>query len=382
VRATIKVDQPGQYWFPISHWSEQGVPGGRMVFGPDTTEGQIASDLAPGAPTAVLAGKTSEDMAAEILRGALHREYVDGYLFIEGVDVGTVVKQAVDEFTSPEGSFAGSMLLLGAKNAAGTGFILNADSVFISSAPGGSAVQSLRSLELRTNESYQAIQRIDQVFEGFAETSTLVVVNDVIVGTRATNDGSIGALTFQADTFSFIDPNSGDPIYPLQYGTDNRLRLRDVLIDDAEVLDDLVVAGRSIKKSAVSKTAFQITIGTVACPQAATTTVVTVNVNKEEDDSILRILFFGTFKSQDDIRFTGTFLVGNTPYPAGKVNLIMDLANSQGEMPITPFRFLPGLPKGQYAVQFRVLNQEDDAGDLIVQAGAALEVTELKHAAI
>lgn len=382
VRTTIKVEQPGQYWFPISHWSEQGVPGGRMVFGPDTTEGQIASDLAPGAPTAVLAGKTSQDMAAEILRGALWREYTDGLLYIEGRDVGTVVREAVDEFTSPEGSFAGSMLLLGAKNAAGTGFTLNADTVFISAAPGGSAVTSLRSLELRTNGNYQALQRIDQLVEGFAETSTLLVVNNVVTGIRNTNDGSTGALTFQADVFSFVDPNGGNPKYPIRYGTDGQLVLEDIVIRNANVLGDLVVAGRSIKKSAVSKTAFQITTGTVACPQAATTTVVTVNVNKEEDDSILRILFFGTFKSQDDIRFTGTFLVGNTPYPAGKVNLIMDLANSQGEMPITPFRFLPGLTKGQYAVQFRVLNQEDDAGDLIVQAGAALEVTELKHAAI
>lgn len=354
----------------------------RRILGPFVANGLVASDLAPGAPTAVLAAKTSEDMAAEILRGALWREYTDGLLYIEGRDVGTVVREAVDEFTSPEGSFAGSMLLLGAKNAAGTGFILNADTVFISAAPGGSAVTSLRSLELTTQGNYQAIQRIDQLVEGFAETSTLLVVNNVVTGIRNTNDGSIGALTFQADVFSFVDPNGGNPKYPIRYGLDGQLVLEDIVIRNANVLGDLVVAGRSIAKSAVSKTAFQITTGTVACPQAATTTVVTVNVNKEEDDSILRILFFGTFKSQDDIRFTGTFLVGNTPYPAGKVNLIMDLANSQGEMPITPFRFLPGLPKGQYSVQFRVLNQEDDAGDLIVQAGAALEVTELKHAAI
>lgn len=218
-----------------------------------STATSVAGGLAPNAPTAVLAAKTSEDMAAEILRGALHREYVDGYLFIEGVDVGTVVKQAVDEFTNPEGSFAGSMQLLGAKNAAGTGFILNADTVFVSASPGGSAVTSLRDIELRSDASYQAVQRIDKVVEGFAETSTLVVVNDVVVGVRATNDGSVGALTFQADAFSFVDRNGGQPRYPIRYGTDGILVLEDIVIRNAEVLGDLIVGTRSIRDNNVTR---------------------------------------------------------------------------------------------------------------------------------
>ena len=51
VRTTITVDAPGQYWFPISHWSAQGVPGGRLVYGPEAVEGQIAGDVSPNAPS-------------------------------------------------------------------------------------------------------------------------------------------------------------------------------------------------------------------------------------------------------------------------------------------------------------------------------------------
>ena len=213
----------------------------------------LASDLAPGAPTAVLAAKTSEDMAAEMLRGALWREYTDGLLYIGGRDVGTVVQEAVEQFTDPEGSFVGSMQLLGGKNAAGTGFILNADTVFVSASPGESAVTSLRDIELRSDTSYQAVQRLDKVVEGFAETSTLVVVNDVVTGIRNTNDGSIGALTFQADVFSFVSRNGGQPRYPIRYGTDGILVLEDIVIQNANVLGDLIVGTRSIKDNNVTR---------------------------------------------------------------------------------------------------------------------------------
>ena len=218
-----------------------------------STATSIAGALAPGAPTAVLAAKTSEDMAAEMLRGALWREYTDGLLYIGGRDVATVVQEAVEQFTDPEGSFVGSMQLLGGRNAAGTGFILNADTVFVSASPGGSVVTSLRDIELRSDASYQAVQRIDKVVEGFAETSTLVVVNDVVVGVRATNDGSVGALTFQADAFSFVDRNGGQPRYPIRYGTDGILVLEDIVIRNAQVLGDLIVGTRSIRDNNVTR---------------------------------------------------------------------------------------------------------------------------------
>nr|WP_315051351.1 phage tail protein [uncultured Brevundimonas sp.] len=218
-----------------------------------STATSIAGGLAPGAPTAVLAAKTSEDMAAEMLRGALWREYTDGLLYIGGRDVATVVQEAVEQFTDPEGSFVGSMQLLGGRNAAGTGFILNADTVFVSASPGGSAVTSLRNIELRSDASYQAVQRLDKVVEGFAETSTLVVVNDVVVGVRATNDGSVGALTFQADAFSFVDRNGGQPRYPIRYGTDGILVLEDIVIRNAQVLGDLIVGTRSIRDNNVTR---------------------------------------------------------------------------------------------------------------------------------
>lgn len=236
-------------WRSSDNWHSGWV----IVRGVEVPSGLVASDLAPGAPTAVLAARTSEDMAAEMLRGALWREYTDGLLYIEGRDVGTVVREAVDQFTDPEGSFAGSMQLLGGRNAAGTGFILNADTVFVSASPGESAVTSMRDIELRTDASYQAVQRLDKVVEGFAETSTLVVVNDVVVGVRATNDGSVGALTFQADAFSFVDRNGGQPRYPIRYGTDGILVLEDIVIRNAQVLGDLIVGTRSIRDNNVTR---------------------------------------------------------------------------------------------------------------------------------
>lgn len=204
-----------------------------------TTLAYIASDVAPGAPIALLAAANTDQLAEELLRGVLFRAYADARLYLAGQPISTVVSELVEQVITADGSLVQKMNLLGARNADGTGFNLAADRVFISAEPGGgSEVVSVRSLQLTTADLNAFIESRFRVSEEGAEAATLLSVNGRVIGTRTTNDGTIGSFQVQTDVFAFVDPDGANPVVPFSYGTDNILRLTDTIING-----DLIVTG-------------------------------------------------------------------------------------------------------------------------------------------
>ncbi|MFN7110330.1 MAG: phage tail protein [Brevundimonas sp.] len=252
----------------------------------------VAGDLAPGAPTAILAAQNTDLIAAEMLRGALYRSYTDGLLYLDGQPVATLFQSLSEQVIDDLGSFAGTLDLLGATNTAGTGFIMNADSVFLPSTEGGGQVQSLRSLQLTTTQNVQEIQELQTLTDGFASSSTLLVVNDVITGIVNQNDGSVGSLLFQADVLAFADPNGGVVTYPFSYGLDNVLRLRDTIVHG-----DLVVEGTLTNAALVRNTITGMVVADT--PGVVTLTGVTAKLVQEvwiavqNQNSPVKVMFAG-----------------------------------------------------------------------------------------
>lgn len=256
----------------------------------------VASDVAPGAPIQVLAALNSQQIAEEILRGALWRSYSDALLYFEGHPVATYISSLSQQFTDLEGSTAQVLSLIGAKNQAGTGFILNIDSVLIPNAAGGGSVTSFRELSLTTDQNKQAIQTLQQVTDGFAESTTLLTVEkngrQVVTGIRNTNDGTIGTLQFQADTFAFVDPNGGSRRVPFSYGTDNLLRLTDTRVEG-----DLIVTGsifnEKLAANQITGLAANSSTGTVQLNGITPTTVIDVWIDVAKADSPVKVSFRG-----------------------------------------------------------------------------------------
>ena len=272
----------GPTWRPVQPSPWQEVSTGTV----------LAGDLAPGAPTAILAAQHTDLIAAEMLRGSLYRSYTDGLLHLEGQPVATLFQQLSDQVVDDLGSFAGTLTLLGAKNTAGTGFNIAADSVFLPAAGGGGQVQSLRSLQLTTAANTQEIQQLLTLTDGFASSSTLLVVNDVITGIVNQNDGSTGSLLFQADVFAFADPNGGVVTYPFSYGVDNILRLTDVIVHG-----DLVVEGTLTNKALVRNTITGLVVadtqGVVTLTGTTAKMVQELWISVQNDGSPVKVMFSG-----------------------------------------------------------------------------------------
>lgn len=252
----------------------------------------IAGDLAPGAPTAVLAAQHTDLIAAEMLRGALYRSYTDGLLYLEGQPVATLFQSLSEQVTDELGSFAGTLNLLGAKNEAGTGFIIAADQVFLPAADTGGQVTSLRGLQLTTATNTQSISQLFSVTDRFVESKTLLVVNDVVTGIVNQNDGTVGSLQFQADVFAFVDPNSGIRTVPFSYGLDNILRLTNTIIHG-----DLVVTGtltnRALVKNTITGLAVADTTGVVTLTGTTAKQVQSVWIEVKGENTPVKLLFNG-----------------------------------------------------------------------------------------
>ena len=284
--------QPGvQYWVAIQYQRNQNYSA-RHIYGPYTSPQLIAGDLAPGAPTAVLAAQHTDLIAAEMLRGVLYRSYTDSLLNLNGQPVATLFQSLSDQVINDLGSFAGTLNLLGAKNQAGTGFIIAADQVFLPAAEVGGQVTSLRGLQLTTATNTQSISQLFSVTDGFAESKTLLVVNDVVTGIVNQNDGTVGSLQFQADVFAFVDPNSGIRTVPFSYGLDNILRLTNTIVHG-----DLVVTGtltnRALVKNTITGLAVADTTGVITLTGTTAKQVQSVWIEVKGENTPVKLLFNG-----------------------------------------------------------------------------------------
>jgi len=109
------------------------------------------------------------------------------------------------------------------------------------------------------------------------------------------------------------------------------------------------------------------------------TTIFDENFVKDDHDSTLRVLVYGNLYSPDDIQFTGYILLDGNIAQVCPANII--LVNGQAQIPLTPFAFLENVSAGPHNIKFVVENTEQDNVILTMQAGATIEVVEIKQAA-
>jgi len=193
--------------------------------------------------------------------------------------------------------------------------------------------------------------------------------------------GPGGAIQgFYSDIFVFWDrKGGGQPVEILRY-EDGAWRFG--AIEATRVKADVIEA-KHIVSAAVQQTRFVILSADVSIPRNSTIAVATMTFTKDEATSTVRVQFFGIFWSGDDLQFSCSFVVdGATAYPGGSVNLILDNYNSNARAPITPFLYLTDLPAGRHTIRIDVTNNEDENIPLVVKSGSAMEIIELKKAAI
>lgn len=112
------------------------------------------------------------------------------------------------------------------------------------------------------------------------------------------------------------------------------------------------------------------------------TTIFSVNFNKQEASSTLRVLVYANMISPDDIQFVGYISLDNTIVQTCSGNIVLDGQSSNGKIPLSPFAFLTGVSAGAHNISFSMDNLETDNVSLTILPGATIEITELKQAAM
>lgn len=125
-------------------------------------------------------------------------------------------------------------------------------------------------------------------------------------------------------------------------------------------------------------------IGDVEEPPPAddgTRRIFDMTFQKQEAGSVLRLLAYMNFASNDDLKLTAAILVDGITRQVCEINLGLDNANSKARAPMTIPAFLTGVPAGPHRVELIVRNFETDTA-LTVRAGATIEITEIKRGAL
>lgn len=197
---------------------------------------------------------------------------------------------------------------------------------------------------------------------------------------RQHTDGEI------SEAIRYDDGTLIDALQPLTAGADNTAAsdtgqtVDSALNADGTVKQDKVTTG-AIATSAVQQTRVARLAADVSIAQNAIVTVASLTFLKEEEDSDVKVTFSGMFWSGDDLQFNCSVLVNDSvSYPAGQQDQVFDNAASKAKATISPFVYLD-LPAGTHKIGFNVQNIESDAIALLVKAGSALEVLEIKKGA-
>ena len=234
---------------------------------------------------------TQQQIAEEILRGVGHRAYVDGLMYLDSVPVGTVLAETKEEFTDFQGSYVQTMSLLGAKNLAGTGWILNADTVSLPSTSGGGQLQSLKALQLTTAQNQADIQQIFTVTDGFAEAKTLVVVNGYVSGIVNQNDGSVSSFKILADNLFAVAPNGGNPVTIFEYSGS------ELILTNTRINGNLAITGTFTNRAMANNTLNGLVVvdtnGTVTLAGTTNTKVQELIIVVEKSSSPVKLAFNG-----------------------------------------------------------------------------------------
>jgi len=200
---------------------------------------------------------------------------------------------------------------------------------------------------------------------------------------RIHTDAEISAA-IQATDVLYPDGDTVAAYKPATPGADNTatsatgLVVAGALNPDGTVKDGKVGTG-AISQSAVQKTRVSITNADQRVKQNTIATLATISFTKDEDDSLLKVTFSGMFWSDDDLQFNCSIMIDNAvSYPTGQQSNIFDGSASGAKSTISPFTYIQ-LAAGLHTIAFNVENVENDNIDLIVKAGSALEVIEIKQ---
>ena len=396
-----------------------------IVLATDVTygDGTPVEDLKPAEPGAT----NSADPASPLGQGGTVGSVLDGIergKFAQIIDIATTetnrLRDRALNFPGPEGEtvytlhvrevterktegevFAERFELLGAVDHDRSAFVLNADTVRIT--PGETMAQRFNFIAATVGASSGRIDVINQVLidnaaaaaevdasiqqinrivigpAGADARAMLVLnVNGKISGFASTNDGTISEAVFAVDRFRLEDPETGKAyLYADDTGT---VRASNVVVDTLEVGS---VGFDAMQLGAAVKTAWTQINANVQIPQGQTLAVFELSFIKEDTDSAIELITFLNAKSPDDLQFDVTLQIdGMVMQAVPGVNLILDTANSQAQMPITPMTIVSGIAAGQHTVSVKVYNRETDNVPLTIQVGSFLKVAELRKAAI
>ncbi|WP_242095502.1 hypothetical protein [Sphingomonas sp. CROZ-RG-20F-R02-07] len=213
----------------------------------------------------------------------------------------------------------------------------------------------------------------------FAKWGVEFNANGAITGFALNNGSGRTDASFVVDNFRIVQPNGGNNRQVFSIADDGTIQMPSVRVN---TLAAGSVSYDGLQLGAAQKCAFQSTGGDFAIGQNQTANVVSVTFVKEDDSSVLKMVLFANCYSPDDLQFIGNILLDGNSVQAARVNIVLDTQTSQGEMPITPFKFLTGVSAGQHTVTFTMQNTNVKNLSLTIRGGATLEVTELRKGSI
>jgi hypothetical protein len=198
------------------------VPSGGLVAGNTVLVGDM-----PAAQ--VVAGLTlnAETIAGEILRGALARAYIDAKTTLDGLPIGTVLRQEIEQRIEADEAYAGLLELIGAKNGDATAWVMAASVVLAGS--GHSLGSFIQYVESSLGDGTVSVTELKEAIDGAYGRWAMSVqalqggLIKAIGGIEITVDGvtTTSAMNFIADYYRFCRLDGSEAVYLLSYDEAN-----------------------------------------------------------------------------------------------------------------------------------------------------------------
>lgn len=217
---TVHPQSAVQYTTPPEPGATVGAPAGTPVGDRDAQD--VIDDLNFNADT----------MAEQILRGDAFQTLLAARTLIDGVGVNTVLESFQEQQTDTNAAVATTLDLMGAEVDGGTAFQFNAATVRVKE--GESFAATLDVIEASLGDQSASIETLNEILIDPSGATIRAVTklnnNGHITGTINTNDGIEGEFIIVADRIGFIDPNGGQPLFPLLY-EEGVLKLKEVEVE-------------------------------------------------------------------------------------------------------------------------------------------------------
>jgi hypothetical protein len=167
--------------------------------------------------TGLIAGRTGTEIVgdldinaaqilAEILRGALARDYIDARTYLGGIEIGTVLLEEREQRVEGQEAFAALMDLLGAASGDSSAFILNTEAVKVS--PTQSLATFLTFIESTLGDGTVTITELREALNGQeARVALSINANGHLTGYEITSTGGVGEAVWVNDRFKMVDPD-------------------------------------------------------------------------------------------------------------------------------------------------------------------------------